>query len=116
MYNFYPNYQRYEVVKVSGEGGAQAFQMAPNSSVLLLDETAPIVWLKTTDGAGYPTLTPYTITPYEPKPPINLDEISERISRLEGIIDAYESNTGKTAKQSKSDKATGNDDKDSKGS
>lgn len=111
MYNFYPNYQRYEVVKVNGEGGAQAFQMSPNSSILLLDETAPIVWLKTTDGAGYPSLTPYAITPYEPKPPMSLDEISERISRLEGIIDAYESNVGKTAvKKSKSDKADSADD------
>lgn len=46
------------ITKVSGENGAKAFGMAPNSSALLLDETAPLVWLKTTDGAGYPTLTP----------------------------------------------------------
>ena len=106
MYNYYPtNFQRYEVVKVNGENGAQAFQMAPNSSILLLDETAPIVWLKTTDGAGYPTLSPYSITPYEPKPPIDLDEVNMRISRLEGIIDAYESNAHKVAEQHKPNKA-----------
>ena len=113
MYNYYPNpnFQHYEVVKVNGEGGAKAFQMSPNSSILLLDETAPIVWLKTTDGAGYPSLTPYTITPYEPTPPISIDEISERISRLEERINGYESNVGKTAvKKSKSDKADSADD------
>ena len=58
------------ITKVSGENGAKAFGMAPNSSALLLDETAPLVWLKTTDGAGYPTLTPYTITPYQAAPPV----------------------------------------------
>ncbi len=48
----YPNYgamgqqtypQRQEVVRVNGRNGANAYQMAPNSSILLLDETAPII-------------------------------------------------------------------------
>ena len=56
-----------EVVRVNGKNGAEAFQMLPNSSILLLDETAPIVWLKTTDGAGYPTITPYDISPHVDK-------------------------------------------------
>lgn len=55
--------QRYEIIQVNGKNGAEAFQMAPNSRVLLLDESAPIVWLKTTDGAGYPTVTAYNIIP-----------------------------------------------------
>ena len=49
----YPNYgamgqsqfyaQKQEVVRVNGRNGANAYQMAPNSSILLLDETAPII-------------------------------------------------------------------------
>ena len=39
-----------QVTRVNGKGGAEAFRMAPNSSVLLMDEHDPIVWLKTTDG------------------------------------------------------------------
>lgn len=77
-----------EVVKVSGKPGAEAYNLAPNSSILLLDETAPIVWLKTTDGAGYPTVTPYSITPYQPEPPIDAKNLEERIKRLEEIINA----------------------------
>ena len=46
--------QRCQVIKVNGRNGADAFRMAADSSVLLLDENDPIVWLKTTDGAGYP--------------------------------------------------------------
>ena len=37
--------------------------MSPNSSIILLDESAPLIWLKMTDGAGYPTITPYRIEP-----------------------------------------------------
>ena len=44
------NAPRYEVIQVNGENGARAFAMAPNSSALLMDATAPIVWLCTTDG------------------------------------------------------------------
>ena len=33
--------QSQEVVKVSGINGVNAYQLAPNSSVLLLDTTAP---------------------------------------------------------------------------
>ena len=32
-----------EVIKISGRNGAEMFQMGPNSSVLLLDTTAPII-------------------------------------------------------------------------
>lgn len=80
-FNQQTQYQRTEVVKVNGEGGAKAYQMPPNSSVLLLDETAPIVWLKTTDGAGFPSLSPYSITPYKPAPPVDVNGLEQRIAR-----------------------------------
>lgn len=83
--------QRQEVIRVNGKNGADAYQMAPNSSILLLDETAPIVWLKTTDGASYPTITGYTITPIETKivTPIenkNYADLESRIAKLEEVI------------------------------
>lgn len=78
--------KRMDVIKVSGENGAKAFQLAPNSSVLLLDETAPIVWLKTTDGAGYPSIKPFEITPYQPKPQVGLNELEQRIQRIEVLL------------------------------
>lgn len=78
--------QRYEIVKVNGENGARAFNLPPNSGILLLDETAPIVWLKQTDGAGYPTLTPYSITPYQAEPPIDTKSLEQRVARLEELL------------------------------
>ena len=89
--------QPQQIVKVSGEPGARAYQMPANSSALLLDEQQPVVWLKTTDGAGYPQLTPYRIEPFEPEPAPDLKGIEERIKRLEDMIDG-KSNTRKNEK------------------
>lgn len=91
MYDYgYMQYQRpmyrQEIVKVHGRAGAEAYQMCANSSALLLDDCDPIVWLKQTDGAGYPTLAPYTITPYQPEPAISTSEIMDRIKRLEDKV------------------------------
>ncbi len=41
--------------------------MGPNSSALLLDKTAPIVWYAQTDGTGYLTVTPFDIVPHQDK-------------------------------------------------
>jgi hypothetical protein len=60
--------------------------MGPNSSILLLDETAPIVWLAQTDGAGYKTITPYSITPYQAAPTQDYSNLEARIKRLEDMI------------------------------
>lgn len=93
------NAQRLEIIKVNGRAGAEALQMLPNSEALMLDTSGPIVWLKTTDGAGYATCTPYTITPYEPAPEISTGDLLARIERLEGMINDKSNTTG--AKRSK---------------
>lgn len=54
-----------QVPQVHGENGAKAYSLPPNSSILLMDETDEIVWAKMTDGAGYPTLKGFRITPIE---------------------------------------------------
>ena len=75
-----------EIIHVNGQNGAQAFQMLPNSQALLLDDTAPLIWLAQTDGAGYKTVTPYTIAPYQPEPEINLKDIDERLKKIEEVM------------------------------
>ena len=81
-----PQNGQQQIIKVNGENGARTYQMMPNSSVLLLDENNPIVWLAQTDGAGYKTVTPYTITPYTPPEAPDFNNISSRLKRLEEII------------------------------
>ncbi len=91
MYSsYFPNYStnivKQDVIQVNGKQGAEAYQMAPNSSALLLDNTAPIVWLAQTDGAGYKVVTPYKIVPIEPEKPVDLNALEERIAKLEGML------------------------------
>lgn len=96
-------YQKTEIIHVNGENGARALQLAPNSNTLLLDDTAPIVWLVQTDGAGYKTVTPYTITPYQPEEPINTKDLLERIERLEKKINDKSNFTKNEHKSNKAD-------------
>jgi hypothetical protein len=88
-----PMAQRCEITRVNGRNGAEAYQLPPNSSNLLLDETAPIVWLVQTDGAGYKSLTPYTISPYQAAPPVDVQSLEERVKKLEELInESYSAN------------------------
>lgn len=89
-YNYNPygfnRFPTYEVIKVNGKPGVDAFQMGPNSSILLLDETANLVWLAQTDGAGYKTATPFTITPFVEKPPVDMNALTEKIDNIEAEL------------------------------
>jgi len=85
---------RMEVVRVNGRQGAEAFQMGPNSSALLLDESGKIVWGCTTDGAGYKTVIPYDITLHEDAPAPDFTSLESRIKRLEDMLNG---NSGHTA-------------------
>ena len=79
--------QQQDVVKVNGRGGAEAYQLAPNSSILLLDTTAPMVWLVQTDGAGYKSLIAYDITPHEEEKPVDVyKSLEDRIKKLEEAV------------------------------
>ena len=78
-----------EIVKVNGLAGAQSLRLAPNSGLIALDTTAPIVWLCQADGAGYFNPEPYTIAPYQAATPES--DIEKRLARLEGIILGNES-------------------------
>lgn len=86
--------QQTKVIEVTGRSGAETFQLAPDSSILLLDNTAPIVWLVKTDGAGYKSLVPYDIKPHEEeKPTDQYKKLEDRITKLEETINAKQSNT-----------------------
>ena len=91
MYGYYqaPQYpMRQEVVRVTGEPGARAYMLAPNSSALLLDETAPVVWFVAADGAGYKTVTPYRIEPMKQEAPADMKTLEERIRKLEELYES----------------------------
>lgn len=102
-----------QIIKVNGRNGAEAYQMPPNSQVLLLDETQPLLWLKQTDGAGYPTLNAYDIKPHEEKTMPDYKTLEERIAKIEEVIknEPYNSNNGKQNTDYEPSKTNGTDDK-----
>ena len=86
--NFMPYAQRTEVVRVNGRAGAESYAMGPNSSALLLDESGTLVWLATTDGAGYKTVAPYDISPHQTAPAPDFSSLEDRIKKLEERVNA----------------------------
>lgn len=107
MYNYNP-YQYYQppqpqpqpqnllppqqIMQTNGRPTFEAFKMSPNSSILLADTTAPIVWKCTTDGLGNVTSEAFDITPHKETPVIDttaiLREMNDRITRLEEMANA----------------------------
>ena len=75
-----------QVVRVNGENGAKAYAIGANSSALLLDESGLMVWLVTSDGAGYKTVSAYDIKPHQEQPKPDYGSLESRIERLEMII------------------------------
>ena len=88
-----------EVVKVNGENGARAFPLGANSSALLLDESGVIIWLVTTDGAGYKSVAPFDISPHEAAPAPDYSDLEQRISALERMVSNGTSSDSANAKR-----------------
>lgn len=81
-----PQAPQMQVTRVNGEGGANTFNMGPNSSALLLDTSGTMIWAVTTDGAGYKTVVPYDIFPHKSQEQAAVKSLEERIKRLEDMI------------------------------
>lgn len=92
-----------QVVRVNGENGARAYQLGANSSALLLDESGLMVWLVTSDGAGYKTVSAYDIAPHQQTPAPDFGTLESRIKRLEEIVDGNPRNTSANRKKQSDD-------------
>lgn len=104
--NMFSMAPHYEIIRVNGEAGAKNFRMGPNSNALLLDNTAPRVWLAQTDGTGYLTVEPFKIMPEQQAEQIDLNNLVARVAQLEEIIND-KSNSFST-KQSKKQRQQSN--------
>lgn len=69
------------LISVTGIEGARAYQLPPNSCMPLFDQTNDILYVKTTDAAGYPTVKTFRFEPYEHQ--IDVKPLPDYISRSE---------------------------------
>lgn len=68
-----------QLIRVTGMDGAKAYQMPPNSVVPLFDADDDIMYVKTTDGAGFPTIRAFSFKPIEdPAPAAGSDQYVTR--------------------------------------
>lgn len=75
-----------QVPQANGKASIDTLQMSPNSSILIMDTSAPIVWLCVSDGLGKVTATPYDITVHQDTPPIDIGGVEQRLTAVEEAI------------------------------
>ena len=96
--NTAPTQPTQPVIRVNGQAGANALQMAPNSSVIVADESdGNRLFLCMTDGAGFKTVRAIRcqfedIETQETK----YDALDKRLTKLEGIINEHTSSNTAT--------------------
>lgn len=91
-----------QVVRVNGENGARAYTIGANSSALLLDESGTMVWLVTSDGAGYKTVAPYDISPHKAEEQKSWTDLESRVKKLEELMGGkHDADTGNPAAAAK---------------
>ena len=106
------------IIWVQGEAGAKSYLVAPNTTVQLWDSEENVIYIKTADSSGMPSMKILDYTIREPnsmpKPKENIDyvtktEFQEMKSGFEQTIDEMQStiNQMKQLRQSKSASSNG---------
>lgn len=92
-----------QVLQANGKPSIDALKMSPNSSVLIMDTTAPIVWLCTSDSLGNVTSVAYDITQHKDQPVPSVTDFEARLVAVENNINSIVSRLGVMNDASKSD-------------
>lgn len=85
-----PSLPQQQVVTVAGADSLAQIQLAPNSSIIVMDQTAPIVYLCQSDGVGKVTSTAYDITPHKDKAQIQQESMDARLAAVEAAVKRLE--------------------------
>ena len=104
-YNHDMGYPSNNLIRVTGIDGAKAYQMGPNSTMALFDGAEDLMYIKSTDGAGFPTIRTFK---FEEVPPTGMSAATEYMTRAE--VEAYvEQFVSEKSTKSNSRKSKNND-------
>ena len=115
---YYPNYQQQpsqnSIIWVQGEAGAKSYLVAPNTTVQLWDSEQQVIYLKSADASGMPSMKviDYTVRGAE-LPNTTLSEFDNKfISRdefnaLKSKIDSLQNEVNKIKPHKKEEKHNG---------
>lgn len=76
--NPYQGFNQQSIIRVNGMDGAKAYQMSNNSTVALFDGNDDVFYVKTTDGAGFPTIRTFRFTEVKEVQPVDTNEYISR--------------------------------------
>ena len=113
---YYPQYQQPQqqnnaIIWVSGETGAKSYLTAPNTTVVLFDSEASVIYIKSADASGMPSIKTLDYTIREnaknspsagfPTQPNNLSDYAtkDEIKAVTGQIEALKSQIDKLTKK-----------------
>ena len=82
----FPPQQPQGLIRVTGIDGARAFQMPPNSVTALFDGENDVFYVKSTDGAGVPTIKAFAFSPLEATQPQSDFVTRQEFEELKGMI------------------------------
>lgn len=85
-YPYYNNYfqsQRQELIRVNGLEGAKNYPLSPGSTVPLFDAGSDIMYIKTMDAGGFPSIRTFSFIETTSKP---TDTTETRLSAMEAEI------------------------------
>lgn len=83
MYPYQNMLQPQQILQANGKASIDALRLAPNSSVLIADSTAPIIWKCVSDSLGNVTATAFDITLHKDEAQVEKESILQRLERLE---------------------------------
>ena len=85
------------LIRVTGIDGAKAYQLPPNSSIALFDSNNDIMYIKTTDGAGFPSIRSFSFTPIDTAQTVERTsdyvqrpEFDELVAQVKELINAQQ--------------------------
>lgn len=79
-----------QIVQVSGPDSLNSLQLAPNSSLLVMHQTEPIIYCCQSDGVGKITFTAYDIAPHKDEAQIHQESMDARLAALEVAVNRLE--------------------------
>lgn len=80
--------QRMELTRVNGIAGAQAYQMPPNSVAALFDASTDLMYIKSTDGAGFPSIRTFAFSEQTEAPQAQSATLDRIMTTLDEIKEA----------------------------
>lgn len=82
------------LTRVTGIDGAKSYQMPPNSVAALFDDSTDIFYVKSTDGAGFPTIRTFEFyehkqDPVAPQQTVNTENFAtkQELQNLQGQLE-----------------------------